>query len=135
MNAPTSTGTSSAASADVADPAQVQAVADRGLQVYGRLDTWVHMAGILLVAVEREVCGRVLDAFGRDECGWGVRRSENHRPMLTGSPPAARRATFCNPTGLRIASLSVQRRVHEEGPKPRLWPFVASVGLDRVTRR
>jgi NAD(P)-dependent dehydrogenase (short-subunit alcohol dehydrogenase family) len=43
-------GTALAVVADVADPAQVQAVADRALQVYGRLDTWVHMAGVLLVA-------------------------------------------------------------------------------------
>ena len=43
-------GTATAVVADVADPAQVQAVADRALQVYGRLDTWVHMAGVLLVA-------------------------------------------------------------------------------------
>jgi len=43
-------GTATAVVADVADPAQVQAVADRALHVYGRLDTWVHMAGVLLVA-------------------------------------------------------------------------------------
>jgi NAD(P)-dependent dehydrogenase (short-subunit alcohol dehydrogenase family) len=43
-------GTATALVADVADPAQVRAVADRALQVYGRLDTWVHMAGVLLVA-------------------------------------------------------------------------------------
>jgi NAD(P)-dependent dehydrogenase (short-subunit alcohol dehydrogenase family) len=43
-------GTATAVVADVADLAQVQAVADRALQVYGRLDTWVHMAGVLLVA-------------------------------------------------------------------------------------
>jgi NAD(P)-dependent dehydrogenase (short-subunit alcohol dehydrogenase family) len=36
--------------ADVTDLSQVQAVADRAVQVYGRLDTWVHMAAILLVA-------------------------------------------------------------------------------------
>jgi NAD(P)-dependent dehydrogenase (short-subunit alcohol dehydrogenase family) len=32
-------GTATAVGADVADPAQVQAVADHALQVYGRLDT------------------------------------------------------------------------------------------------
>ncbi len=36
--------------ADVTDPVQVQAVADRAVAEYGRLDTWVHMAGVLLVA-------------------------------------------------------------------------------------
>jgi NAD(P)-dependent dehydrogenase (short-subunit alcohol dehydrogenase family) len=34
----------------VTDPAQVQAVADRAVATYGRLDTWVQMAGVLLVA-------------------------------------------------------------------------------------
>jgi NAD(P)-dependent dehydrogenase (short-subunit alcohol dehydrogenase family) len=43
-------GTALAVVADVADPAQVQAVADRAVRAYGRLDTWVHMAGVLLVA-------------------------------------------------------------------------------------
>jgi NAD(P)-dependent dehydrogenase (short-subunit alcohol dehydrogenase family) len=36
--------------AEVTDPAQVQAVADRAVAEYGRLDTWVQMAGVLLVA-------------------------------------------------------------------------------------
>jgi hypothetical protein len=31
-------------------PVQVQAVADRAVRAYGQLDTWVHMAGVLLVA-------------------------------------------------------------------------------------
>src|SRR3954465_13581571 len=35
---------------DVTDPTQMQAVADRAVAEYGRLDTWVHMAGVLLVA-------------------------------------------------------------------------------------
>jgi NAD(P)-dependent dehydrogenase (short-subunit alcohol dehydrogenase family) len=43
-------GTATAVVADVADPAQVQTVADRAVQTFGRLDTWVHMAGVLLVA-------------------------------------------------------------------------------------
>ena len=43
-------GTATAVVADVADPAQCRAVADRAVTEYGRLDTWVHMAGILLVA-------------------------------------------------------------------------------------
>ena len=43
-------GTATAVVADVADPAQCQAVADRAVAEYGRLDTWVHMAGVLLVA-------------------------------------------------------------------------------------
>jgi NAD(P)-dependent dehydrogenase (short-subunit alcohol dehydrogenase family) len=43
-------GTATAVVADVADPAQCQAVADRAVAEYARLDTWVHMAGILLVA-------------------------------------------------------------------------------------
>jgi NAD(P)-dependent dehydrogenase (short-subunit alcohol dehydrogenase family) len=43
-------GRATAVVADVSDPAQVQAVADRAVAEYGRLDTWVQMAGILLVA-------------------------------------------------------------------------------------
>jgi NAD(P)-dependent dehydrogenase (short-subunit alcohol dehydrogenase family) len=43
-------GTATAVVADVTDPAQVQAVADRAADTYGRLDTWVQMAGVMLVA-------------------------------------------------------------------------------------
>jgi NAD(P)-dependent dehydrogenase (short-subunit alcohol dehydrogenase family) len=43
-------GCATAVPADVTDLAQVQAVADRAVTTYGRLDTWVHMAGVLLVA-------------------------------------------------------------------------------------
>ena len=43
-------GRATAVVADVTDPAQVQAVADRAVAEYGRLDTWVQMAGVLLVA-------------------------------------------------------------------------------------
>jgi NAD(P)-dependent dehydrogenase (short-subunit alcohol dehydrogenase family) len=43
-------GTATAFVADVTDPAQMHAVADHAVTTYGRLDTWVHMAGVLLVA-------------------------------------------------------------------------------------
>jgi NAD(P)-dependent dehydrogenase (short-subunit alcohol dehydrogenase family) len=43
-------GAATAIVADVTIPAQVAAVADRAVATYGRLDTWVHMAGVLLVA-------------------------------------------------------------------------------------
>ena len=43
-------GTASAVVADVTDHAQVAAVADHAVDTYGRLDTWVQMAGVLLVA-------------------------------------------------------------------------------------
>jgi NAD(P)-dependent dehydrogenase (short-subunit alcohol dehydrogenase family) len=36
--------------ADVADYAQVRAVADRAVELYGRLDTWVHAAAVALYA-------------------------------------------------------------------------------------
>ena len=36
--------------ADVTDPAQMQRVAQRAVTEYGRLDTWVHTAAVLLVA-------------------------------------------------------------------------------------
>jgi NAD(P)-dependent dehydrogenase (short-subunit alcohol dehydrogenase family) len=36
--------------ADVTDPAQMQRVAQRAVTEYGRLDTWVHAAAVLLVA-------------------------------------------------------------------------------------
>ncbi|MGY1706252.1 SDR family oxidoreductase [Geodermatophilus sp. SYSU D00697] len=36
--------------ADVTDPAQVRRVAERAVTEYGRLDTWVHAAAVLLVA-------------------------------------------------------------------------------------
>ncbi|MDT7554878.1 MAG: hypothetical protein QOI16_3418 [Pseudonocardiales bacterium] len=43
-------GTATSVVADVTDPAQVQAVADHAAQTYGGIDTWVQMAGVLLVA-------------------------------------------------------------------------------------
>ncbi|MDT7580305.1 MAG: hypothetical protein QOK35_1569 [Pseudonocardiales bacterium] len=43
-------GRATAVVADVTDPAQMTAVAERAVAEYGRLDTWVHMAGVLLVA-------------------------------------------------------------------------------------
>jgi NAD(P)-dependent dehydrogenase (short-subunit alcohol dehydrogenase family) len=43
-------GRATAVVADVTDPGQVAAVADRAVAEYGRLDTWVQMAGVLLVA-------------------------------------------------------------------------------------
>lgn len=43
-------GQAVAVTADAADYEQVQAVADRALQEYGRLDTWVHNAGVSLYA-------------------------------------------------------------------------------------
>src|SRR4051795_9910323 len=36
--------------ADVTDPDQMQRVAQRAVTEYGRLDTWVHVSGVLLVA-------------------------------------------------------------------------------------
>jgi NAD(P)-dependent dehydrogenase (short-subunit alcohol dehydrogenase family) len=36
--------------ADVTDPVQMQRVAQRAVTEYGRLDTWVHVSGVLLVA-------------------------------------------------------------------------------------
>jgi NAD(P)-dependent dehydrogenase (short-subunit alcohol dehydrogenase family) len=43
-------GQAIAVPADTADFAQVQAVADRAVAEYGRLDTWVHLAGVHLYA-------------------------------------------------------------------------------------
>jgi NAD(P)-dependent dehydrogenase (short-subunit alcohol dehydrogenase family) len=37
--------------ADVADFEQVKAIADKAIQQYGRLDTWVHLAAINLYAI------------------------------------------------------------------------------------
>jgi NAD(P)-dependent dehydrogenase (short-subunit alcohol dehydrogenase family) len=37
--------------ADVTDFEQVKAVADRAIQVYGRLDTWVHVPGVAVFAL------------------------------------------------------------------------------------
>ena len=36
--------------ADVTEPEQVRAVADRAVQQYGRLDTWIHLAAVALFA-------------------------------------------------------------------------------------
>src|SRR5215212_10753173 len=36
--------------ADVSEFEQVKAVADGAVEVYGRLDTWVHLAAVLVVA-------------------------------------------------------------------------------------
>ena len=43
-------GQATAIPADVSEFEQVKAVADRAVEVYGRLDTWVHLAAVLLVA-------------------------------------------------------------------------------------
>ena len=43
-------GQATAVLAEVTDFEQVKAVADRPVEVYGRLDTWVLFAAVLLVA-------------------------------------------------------------------------------------
>jgi len=43
-------GEATAMVADVSQFEQVKAVADRAVEQYGRLDTWVHLAAVLLVA-------------------------------------------------------------------------------------
>src|SRR3954467_14447323 len=43
-------GEATAEVADVTDPAQMHRVAQRAVTEYGRLDTWVHVSGVLLVA-------------------------------------------------------------------------------------
>jgi NAD(P)-dependent dehydrogenase (short-subunit alcohol dehydrogenase family) len=43
-------GQAAAIAADVADFAQVQAIAERAVGAYGRLDTWVHLAAVALYA-------------------------------------------------------------------------------------
>jgi NAD(P)-dependent dehydrogenase (short-subunit alcohol dehydrogenase family) len=43
-------GQATAIPAEVTEFEQVKAVADRAVEVYGRLDTWVHLAAVLLVA-------------------------------------------------------------------------------------
>src|SRR5215208_780409 len=43
-------GEATAIPADVAEFEQVKAVADRTVEAYGELDTWVHLAAVLLVA-------------------------------------------------------------------------------------
>ncbi|MGY1637823.1 SDR family oxidoreductase [Geodermatophilus sp. SYSU D00742] len=50
----TAGGQACAEVADVTDPAQVRRVAQRAVDEYGRLDTWVHAAAVLLVAPFRE---------------------------------------------------------------------------------
>ena len=41
-------GEATAVVADVADFAQVEAIADRAVAAYGRLDSWVHLAAVAL---------------------------------------------------------------------------------------
>ena len=48
--------------ADVADFEQVKAIADRAIQQYGRLDTWVHLAAINLYAIFEQTFGGVLQS-------------------------------------------------------------------------
>jgi NAD(P)-dependent dehydrogenase (short-subunit alcohol dehydrogenase family) len=43
-------GQATAVPAEVTEFEQVKAVADRAVEMYGRLDTWVHLAAVLLVA-------------------------------------------------------------------------------------
>src|SRR5919112_3371039 len=43
-------GQATAIPAEVTEFEQVKAVADRAVEMYGRLDTWVHLAAVLLVA-------------------------------------------------------------------------------------
>src|SRR5215207_3515263 len=58
-------GQATAISAEVTEFEQVKAVADRAVEVYGRLDTWVHLAAVLLVASFEETTpeefARVID--------------------------------------------------------------------------
>ena len=58
-------GEATAIAADVAEYEQVRAVAERAVEAYGRLDTWVHLAAVLLVAsfedTEPEEFARVVD--------------------------------------------------------------------------
>ena len=43
-------GEATAAVTDVSDLAQVQAVADRAIEAYGRIDTWVNLAAVIVFA-------------------------------------------------------------------------------------
>jgi len=43
-------GVATAVVADVTDPAQMRAIAERAVAEYGRLDTWVHVAAVALYA-------------------------------------------------------------------------------------
>lgn len=43
-------GTAHAVAAEAADFAQVKSVADEAVRLYGRIDTWVHAAGVLMFA-------------------------------------------------------------------------------------
>jgi len=58
-------GQATAMPADVTECEQVKAVADRAVEEYGRLDTWVHLAAVLLVASFEETSpeefARVID--------------------------------------------------------------------------
>src|SRR5215207_8381536 len=58
-------GQATAIPAEVTEFEQAKAVADRAVEVYGRLDTWVHLAAVLLVAsfedTTPEEFGRVVD--------------------------------------------------------------------------
>ncbi|MBW4678649.1 MAG: SDR family oxidoreductase [Microcoleus vaginatus WJT46-NPBG5] len=58
-------GVAVAITADVADFAQVQAIADKAIEVYGRLDTWVHAAATGVLAsfdqITPEEFQRVID--------------------------------------------------------------------------
>jgi NAD(P)-dependent dehydrogenase (short-subunit alcohol dehydrogenase family) len=58
-------GQATAIPADVAEFEQVKAVADRTVEEYGRLNTWVHLAAVLLVAPFEETApeefARVID--------------------------------------------------------------------------
>jgi NAD(P)-dependent dehydrogenase (short-subunit alcohol dehydrogenase family) len=58
-------GLSTAVPAEVTEFNQVKAVADRAVEEYGRLDTWVHLAAVLLVASFEETTpeefARVID--------------------------------------------------------------------------
>lgn len=58
-------GVAVAITADVADFAQVQGIADKAIEVYGRLDTWVHVAATGVLAtfdqITPEEFQRVID--------------------------------------------------------------------------
>src|SRR3712207_7132209 len=47
-------GQATAVPAEVTDFEQVKAVADRAVEEYGRLDTWVHLAAVGLFATRSE---------------------------------------------------------------------------------
>src|SRR5215211_4225928 len=72
--------------ADTSDFEQVKAVADRAVEEYGRLDTWVHLAAVGLFATFEQTTPEEFARHRREPHGAGLRRDGRPTTPQAGGP-------------------------------------------------